>query len=77
LIPSLALALGVWTGSRRAFEVVYTFLWYLGPINQVAALDYVGVTAGALTGRFWRYDLLASVLLLALAALGRPRQIRQ
>jgi hypothetical protein len=77
LIPSLALALGVWTGSRRAFEVVYTFLWYLGPVNQVAALDYVGVTAGALAGRFWRYHLLASVLLLALAALGRTRQVRQ
>jgi hypothetical protein len=77
LIPSLALALGVWTGSRRAFEVVYTFLWYLGPINQVAALDYAGVTAGALAGRFWRYHLLAGVLLTVLAVLGRTRQVRQ
>jgi hypothetical protein len=75
-IPSLALALGVWSGSSRAFEVIYTFLWYLGPINQVAVLDYMGVTAGARTGRVSLFYLLASVVLLGLAVLGRRGQIQ-
>ncbi len=35
-IPSLALALGVWTGSSRAFEGLYTVLWYIGPDESYA-----------------------------------------
>jgi hypothetical protein len=75
-VPSLALALGVWSGSRRAFEIVYTFVWYLGPVNRVSALDYMGVTDGALAGEVYLIYLGASVVLLGLALLGRWRQPR-
>jgi len=75
-IPSLALALGVWSGGPRAFEIVYTFLWYIGPINGVSALDYMGVTAGGLTGHVSLIYLLATVVLLGLAVLGRRRQVQ-
>ena len=30
-IPTMALTLGVWSGSSKLFEVLYLFLWYLGP----------------------------------------------
>jgi hypothetical protein len=73
-IPSLALALGTWSGSNRLFEMVYMFLWYVGPMNQVSALDYMGITSQAVAGGVWRVYLLAAGLLLGLAALGRWRQ---
>lgn len=43
-IPALALALGVWSGSGKFFEVIYLLLWYAGPLNRVPALDYIGTT---------------------------------
>lgn len=42
-IPSLALALGVLTGSGKSFEVVYV-LWIYGVLQRVPAFDFVGTT---------------------------------
>jgi len=75
-IPSLALALGVWTESPRAFEGFYTALWYAGPANRFAFLDYSSAWATAsapLTAP--GYGILAA-LLLATAVLGRHRQMQ-
>jgi hypothetical protein len=44
-IPALALVCGVITGGRKLFEVLYIFLWYVGPLNKVPQLDYIGVTS--------------------------------
>jgi hypothetical protein len=41
-IPSLALALGIWSGGSRLFEIVYLLFWYIGPMNKTPALDYMG-----------------------------------
>jgi hypothetical protein len=50
-IPSAALALGVWSGGPRLFEVLYLTLWYAGPMNQLSVLDYGGFTeAGRAAG---------------------------
>ncbi|HKZ70982.1 MAG TPA: hypothetical protein VJ020_12935, partial [Anaerolineales bacterium] len=72
-IPSLALALGVWTSNRKTFEIIYVLLWYMGPINRFAAFDYVGVS----TRVFWPIYLLLSVLLVAFAVIGRKRQLQK
>jgi hypothetical protein len=75
-VPALALALGVWTGSRRAFEAGYLFLWYLGPFEGLPALDYTGASAAnQAKGMPLTYAALALVLLMA-ALLGRRRQVR-
>jgi hypothetical protein len=75
-IPTLALALGVWTGSGKAFEVVYTVLWYAGPMNQVPALDFMGTMEESVsTGMPWYY-LALTLVLLCLAVAGRSRQLR-
>lgn len=75
-IPSLALLLGVATGSGRAFQVAWMVLWYLGPLNGVAAFDAVGATAaGVGAGAPWAYAA-ASLGLVALAALARQHQVR-
>ena len=70
-IPSLALTLGVWTGSSKAFEVVYVLFWYLGLLNKVAELDYLGLHAAN-----WPTYALLSAGLVLLALLGRQRQLR-
>jgi len=41
-IPSLALALGTVTRSHRLFQVAHVAMWYAA-VNQVAAVDYLGV----------------------------------
>ncbi|APW97728.1 hypothetical protein CHINAEXTREME_08040 [Halobiforma lacisalsi AJ5] len=43
--PSLAQALGYWSGTRRLFELAYLLLWYIGPLNQVPRLDFAGATS--------------------------------
>jgi len=40
----LALALGLLSRGNKLFEVVYMVLWYAGPVNRVAALDFRGAT---------------------------------
>ena len=75
-IPSLALALGAWSGGSRLFEVVYLLLWYVGPMNRGRELDFMGVPPGARAGGLgWTYLGLAALLLLA-AVGGRVRQAR-
>jgi len=75
-VPSLALALGVWTGTSRFFEGFYTALWYIGPLNRVPGLDFTGGGSGAMADRFaWLY-LSLSVILLTVALARRARQLR-
>lgn len=62
-IPSLALALGVWSGGPRAFEAIYTIWWYIGPAHQIPGLDFMGTTPASSTPGF--YAGTAAVLLMA------------
>jgi hypothetical protein len=71
-IPSLALALGVWSGSGKAFEVIYALWWYLGPIERLTPLDFIGSTGHGP----WQAYLVGAGILFLLAALGRMRQLR-
>jgi hypothetical protein len=76
IYPHLSAALGAWSGGSRLFEVVYLLLWYIGPLNRVRELDFMGVTPGARAGGLgWIYLGLAVLLLLA-AVGGRVRQAR-
>jgi hypothetical protein len=71
-IPSLALASGVWSGTSKLFEIVYMLIWYLGPLNKLMALDYIGSHGNGRPEFFISF----SILLIALAFIGRTRQIR-
>lgn len=71
-IPTLALALGVWSGSNKLFEVIYTIGWYIGPVRQTAALDFMGVCGDT---RMLPFYLLATAILLPLAVVGRKVRI--
>ena len=72
-IPSLALALGIWTGSSKPFEVIYVLLWYLGVLNKVLELDYAGIHQPQ---NWWFYLSVGALLFLA-AVLGRKRQLQR
>jgi hypothetical protein len=69
-IPSMALALGVWTGNSKTFEALYTVWWYVGPAHQIPGLDFMGITPGSSTPGI--YAVAAAFLVMA--AYWRRRQ---
>lgn len=71
-IPSLALASGVWSGTSKLFEILYMLIWYLGPLNKLMALDYIGSHGNGRPEFF----IPVSIVLIVIAFIGRTRQIR-
>lgn len=67
-IPSLALALGVWSGTSKPFEAIYTVWWYLGPLNHAPGFDFIGTTSA--TSRPVLY-IVSSAILVSAAYFGR------
>ncbi|MDH5791794.1 MAG: hypothetical protein OEZ44_06370 [Candidatus Bathyarchaeota archaeon] len=76
-IPSLALCLGVWTGSSKLFELTYTLLWYIGPLNRVELLDFMGALPGSVEAGIWKFYLAITIILFGLAFIGRKWQIQK
>lgn len=76
-VPTLALAMGCWSGGSKLFEAFYLFFWYLVSIQTVAFLDFMGRFQESIAwGVPWIYAG-ATVLLLLAAILGRKRQLGQ
>lgn len=71
-IPSFALALGVWSNSHKLFEVLYMCLWYIGPLNRVPEVDFLGAGSDGNLAFFIPFSLA----LIALAFFGRSRQLQ-
>jgi len=74
-IPTLALTLGIWSGSSKFFEALYVVWWYIGPVSGLAAFDFMGLSSEAIARGLPLVYLGGTVLLLGLAAVGRARQI--
>ncbi len=88
-IPATALALGIWSGGPKLFEVVYLLFWALGPMNQMMAalgfplvadqflaFDYIGSSDAAISAGIPLYYAVFTILLLVLALVGRRRQLQ-
>lgn len=73
--PALAFSLGAWMGTEKAFQAVYLGLWYLGPVNEVAAMDFMGVTGRALDAGATLGFVAGAAGLVALGWLGRGRRL--
>ncbi len=71
-VPALALGLGVLSGSGKLFEISYLIIWYIGPLNHTAALDYTGATGQSQPAAF----LVATVVLLVVALVVRRWQVQ-
>lgn len=76
-IPSFALCLGVWTGSSKVFEFLYTLLWYVGPFNKIEPLDFMGVSPGSVVEGYWQSYLVITIILLGVTFVGRKWQIQR
>jgi hypothetical protein len=63
-IPTVALALGVWTGGSKAFEALYIIWWYMGPAHHIPGIDFMGTTPASSSPAPY---LIATVFLLAAA----------
>jgi hypothetical protein len=74
-IPTLALALGVWSGSGKLFEIIFLIFWYLGPMQRVVPLDYLGAVPQAVKAGMPLVYLIATALLGLAAVAGRKRQL--
>ncbi|ASA19542.1 ABC transporter permease [Paenibacillus donghaensis] len=86
LIPSFALATGVLTKTNRTFEILYMIIWYIGPINKMPFLDFMG--SDSIGGANWVTDIginswvlsfiyvLISIVLLIAAYISRSRLTR-
>ena len=71
-IPSLALALGIWSGSTIPFEAFYTVWWYVGPGHQLPGLDFMGTTLASSRPQTYAF---AALILLAVSYLGRRTRL--
>jgi hypothetical protein len=71
-VPSLALALGIWSGTSKAFEASYTVWWYAGPAHHVPGLDFLGATPQSARPYLF---LFLTLVLVFVAYLGRRTKL--
>jgi hypothetical protein len=74
-VPAMALCLGTWSGGSKLFEAVYTVVWYVGPMQHVPALDFMGASDAALAARMPVVFAVAALALFGGAVAGRRFQM--
>ncbi len=74
-VPALSLALGIWTGSSKFFEALYTLMWY-ALIQHAPGFDFMGATPRGVENGAPLSFAAATIALLAFAFLGRRRQLQ-
>lgn len=72
-ITSLAGFLGFWTRGTKTFEVVYLFLWYLGPYYKIGYLDFTGSASEIVMHQFLEIYLLLSLMMVLSTLVGKRR----
>jgi hypothetical protein len=75
-IPTLALTLGVSSGSSKPFEILYTLLWYVGPMHATVPLDFMGSAQQTPSTRVPLFYLALAAGMGLLAIVGRRRQLQ-
>ncbi len=63
-IVNLALFLGVVSGTKKLFEVTYLIIWYVGAINHLPQLDFLGAASTTIIRSLLPVYLGISILLL-------------
>lgn len=75
-IPTFALALGIWSGTGKPFEILYTLLWYVGPMHAIPQLDFMGSAPATAVTHFPLVYLALTAMLAVAAVAGRRRQLQ-
>lgn len=76
LVPTVSLAMGTLSGSRKLFEVTYLMVWYIGSIDRLTPLDLLGTTDESVTVIKLAVLSLIAVGSLVIAFIARQRQVR-
>ncbi len=74
-VPTLALALGTWSGGSMAFEVIYFAGWYVGPLQHMPSLDFMATTQASIDAGTPLGVALLTCLLIPASLLGRLRAL--
>jgi len=74
-IPSTAIFLGTVSNSKKLFEVTFLTVWYMGTIEHLAPLDFLGTTSEALVTGMPLVFFLLGVGFLVAAFITRRRQL--
>jgi hypothetical protein len=74
-ITTMALALGTLSGTRKLFEIVYLMIWYIGPINHLPQLDFLGASGNLQETPATPFYLVVSVTFVFIAFVMRTRQV--
>ena len=74
-VPTLALALGTVSGSKKLVEVSYLLIWYVGPVHGLPPLNFLGTTDVAAKSPVPLVYLAASLVLGITAVLWRRKQV--
>jgi hypothetical protein len=74
-IPTAALCLGVWSSSSKPFEVLYTLLWYIGPMHALPVFDFMGSAPATSATRYPLVYCALTAILFVMAVAGRKRQL--
>ncbi len=74
-IPTAALCLGVWSSSCKPFEILYTLLWYFGPMHAFPAFDFMGSAPATPATHYPLVYLALTAILFVMALAGRKRQL--
>ena len=75
-IPTLALALGVCSGTGKPFEILYTLLWYVGPMHAIPQVDFMGSAPATAATQYPLIYLVLTGIFGVLALAGRKRQLQ-
>jgi hypothetical protein len=74
-VPSLAVALGCWSGTSKLFQALYLFVWYLASVQGIIFIDFMGhLPQTVALGIPWVVAAITAALLV-MAAFGRRRQV--
>jgi hypothetical protein len=75
-LPAMALALGVVSGTGKAFEAILTLLWYVGPMNHTPGMDYTGAANESMVIPYAVIYAVLTIGFLVFAFFWRGRQLR-
>lgn len=75
-LPAAALAMGIWVGRPKVFEIAYLTAWYLGPMNELVLLDYLGVWRTTVSNNITLGYLVLTIVALVMAIIGRIDSMR-
>ena len=75
-IAAFAIMSGTLSHSSKLFEFLYVLIWYIGPINQVPWLDYLGAVPSAIEMNIWAIFLAISAFFTLISFIAKKHDIQ-